>query len=202
MSEDCFLPRLTAQWNPTRGAWETGQLDLLSMLSELYLETWPASGMTQGGLAYELPTPALPTVDSDSSSSPVLPTPVVTDAMGSRNSTSGRQPDSRHHTGHTLSDVLLPTPTVGNATGGNASRSGSRSEELLLPGVALTLLPTPTVVMNDGEQPATWLARRQRIIQKGINGNGMGMPLPIAMLLLRGESTETPSSDGSESPAA
>lgn len=38
---------------------------------------------------------------------------------------------------------LLPTPTVGNVQGGNKTRSGTRSDELLLPGVALTMLPTP-----------------------------------------------------------
>lgn len=34
---------------------------------------------------------------------------------------------------------LLPTPTVGNATGGNAQRGGDRSEEKLLPGIAVEL---------------------------------------------------------------
>lgn len=48
----------------------------------------------------------------------------------------------------------------------------------------LTLLPTPAVVMNDGEGLDTWLARRERIKATGINGNGMGMPLPIAVQLL------------------
>ncbi len=48
----------------------------------------------------------------------------------------------------------------------------------------LTLLPTPAVVMNDGEGVETWLARRERVKAKGYNGNGMGMPLPIAVQLL------------------
>lgn len=43
---------------------------------------------------------------------------------------------------------LLPTPTVGNANGTNKRRGGARSEELLLPGVAVAAaegeyLPTP-----------------------------------------------------------
>jgi DNA (cytosine-5)-methyltransferase 1 len=38
---------------------------------------------------------------------------------------------------------LLPTPTVGNVQGGNKTRSGDRSGELLLPGAALSMLPTP-----------------------------------------------------------
>lgn len=48
----------------------------------------------------------------------------------------------------------------------------------------LTLLPTPAVVMNDGESAETWLARREQVKARGINGNGMGMPLPIAVQLL------------------
>lgn len=51
-------------------------------------------------------------------------------------------------------------------------------------GGQLTLLPTPAVVMNDGETAETWLARREQVKARGINGNGMGMPLPIAVQLL------------------
>ncbi|WP_307461257.1 MULTISPECIES: hypothetical protein [Microbacterium] len=43
--------------------------------------------------------------------------------------------------------------------------------------------------MNDGEGADTWLARRERVKAKGINGNGMGMPLPIAVQLLPTPST-------------
>lgn len=43
------------------------------------------------------------------------------------------------------------------------------------------LWPTPDAsVAQDGEGPGTWLARREIIKAKGINGNGMGMPLTIA----------------------
>lgn len=47
------------------------------------------------------------------------------------------------------------------------------------------LLPTPAaIVPNDGEKPATWLARRERVKLTANNGNGMGMPLSIAVQLL------------------
>ena len=36
----------------------------------------------------------------------LLPTPVVTDSFGARNETSGRQPDSQHHSGRALGDVV------------------------------------------------------------------------------------------------
>ncbi len=38
---------------------------------------------------------------------------------------------------------LMPTPSVADATGGHATRSGARSDELLLPGLVKTLIPTP-----------------------------------------------------------
>jgi len=64
---------------------------------------------------------------------------------------------------------------------GERSRAGS---SLGGTEAGLTLLPTPAVVMNDGEDKETWLARRERVKARGINGNGMGMPLPIAVQLL------------------
>jgi hypothetical protein len=44
------------------------------------------------------------------------------------------------------------------------------------------LWPTPAAsVAQWGERPETWLARREEIKAKKINGNGMGMPLTIAV---------------------
>lgn len=44
------------------------------------------------------------------------------------------------------------------------------------------LWPTPVgSVAQLGEGPATWLARRERVKAKGINGNGMGLPLTMAV---------------------
>ena len=106
MSEDCYLPRRLAQWNPTRGAWETGQHDLLSTLSELYLATWPASGMTLDGVVYELPTPELHTDGSGSSS--LLPTPRTTDMNGPGKHGAGGQ-DLR------TTIALLPTPAANDS---------------------------------------------------------------------------------------
>lgn len=52
---------------------------------------------------------------------------------------------------------LLPTPSVADGMGGHLSRSGSRSDELLLPGVAKDLaerrlLPTPRTENNENRQ--------------------------------------------------
>jgi hypothetical protein len=46
------------------------------------------------------------------------------------------------------------------------------------------LWPTPNAsVAQDGEGPATWLARRERLKVTANNGNGAGMPLTIAVQL-------------------
>lgn len=69
-----------AQWNPTRGIWETHQPDLYGHL-EPYSAIWPTSGTTLAGLAYPLPTSAHPTPDFGSSSSPgaLFRTPLASD---------------------------------------------------------------------------------------------------------------------------
>ena len=74
-----------AVWNPVRDVWETGQTDLFSGLSDVWSETWPASGMTRRGSLYGLPTSEPRTAGSGSSSSrgvPTLPTPSASCATG------------------------------------------------------------------------------------------------------------------------
>lgn len=47
------------------------------------------------------------------------------------------------------------------------------------------MLPTPQASLpQDAETPQTWLERRERMKEKGYNGNGAGMSLPIAVALL------------------
>jgi len=197
-------------------------MDLLSEHSEPFSATWPTSGMTRRGVAYELPTPVLLTAGTGSSSSPVLSTPLTTTAtgvqtlerqVGGRGSALLPTPKTSDHTGPGVHGTggqdlrteiwLLKTPTSQLAVNGGSQHPDKRKAGGHGPTLADEvehLLPTPTVVMNDGEQPVTWLARRERILAKGINGNGMGMPLPIALLLLEsGASTEPPSTGGNES---
>ena len=71
-------PAQLARWNPIRDCWETTQqASLLSEHLDVYSETWPTSGMTRSGVAYELPTWEPPT--GDSASSFLLPTPVASE---------------------------------------------------------------------------------------------------------------------------
>ena len=58
-----------ATWNPTRGIWETTQLDLFG-LSAPFSAIWPTCGWMQDGSAYRLPLSALLTNASASSPSP------------------------------------------------------------------------------------------------------------------------------------
>jgi hypothetical protein len=72
---------------------------------------------------------------------------------------------------------MLPTPRERDWKG--------RGYEDGLPNTLLALLPTPSASLaNYDEPPETWLARREELKAKGINGNGAGMPLAVAMKLL------------------
>ena len=107
-----------AKWNESRDCWEEPEADIFGH-SDVYSETFPASGMTRAGLAFALPKSGHLTTATESSSS---------------------------------LETLLPTPAAMNP--------------------------------NDGETFATWEAPRQRVIAKGINGNGFGTPLAIAVQLM------------------
>jgi len=78
----------------------------------------------------------------------------------------------------------LPTPRANSAMTcelhGQADKPNPNLETVIG-----RMLPTPSAcVANDGERPETWLARREVVKAKGINGNSMGMPLTIAAQLL------------------
>lgn len=102
-----------AVWNPTRGVWETSQLDLYGR-PEPYSETWPTSGTTRGGSAYRLPSSAHLTHASASSSSPaaaLLRTPVASDSK--RGGETADQVRARRGTitlSHQIIDMALNGP--------------------------------------------------------------------------------------------
>lgn len=156
------MPEPIAKWNESRDCWETEQVDLLSGRSTVFSGTFPLSGTTQSGLAFARPTPARLTPGSGSS---FLPTPMVSEGrkatmqsvesradhqvyltnvihdllLPTPNTSSGTGPGEHGMGGPNLQTVLLPTPQVADVTGGHKTRSGSRSNELLLPGVAEAL---------------------------------------------------------------
>jgi hypothetical protein len=153
-----------AFYDPEASCWRTSQATFLSD-SDLFSETWPRSGMTRAGFAYELPTPALPTVGPESSS--LLPTPAVND-MGAAYTpdewdawTARMQEKHSNGNGHGKSlaieaQRLLPTPTVGDsasARNSTATRHNPDSQHhsgMTLTDALVPLLPTPTASDTNG----------------------------------------------------
>lgn len=100
-----------------------------------YSETWPKTGYMRNGSAYELPMSEPAIAANGSSSSSLLPTP---NAANATQRTRSAEALARNDHQANLTDLprLLPTPSVADGMGGHLTRSGSRSDELLLPGVA------------------------------------------------------------------
>lgn len=101
-----------AIWKPTRGVWESPQLDLFGQRVPWW-ETWPTSGWMRHGLVYPLPRSAHPTPDSGSSSSPIVlfRTPLASDAA--RGGESLQQVKARRGTialSHQIIDLALHGP--------------------------------------------------------------------------------------------
>lgn len=151
---------------------------------------WSAPGLEQ---ALEIARGELPR-EFDSwdevrgASASLLPTPTAGDAVGARNSTSGRQPDSQHHGGDTLGDLvfdgrLLPTPAARDYKDGEPSPADFRRNS---PPVAALLtepdrlLPTPAVNdMGAGKTIEAWDDWVEAQRAKHGNGNGHGPSLSI-----------------------
>jgi hypothetical protein len=82
---------------------------------------------------------------------------------------------------------LLPTPGASDGKGAAGTQDRDRhgrprpAGDVDLP-EAVALLPTPSAgVHNDGEDLASWEARRARLLARGYNGNGQGTPLAVAV---------------------
>jgi hypothetical protein len=71
------VPKQIARWNPARDVWEMETTGLFCEHSDVFSATWPASGMTRAGVAYELPTSARRTDGSASSSWRPTPEPLT-----------------------------------------------------------------------------------------------------------------------------
>lgn len=103
-----------ATWNPTRGVWETSQLDLSGQPAP-YSAIWPTCGWMRNGSAYQRPLSALLTRGSASSSSPtakaLFRTPLATDST--RGGESLEQVRARRGTialSHQIIDLALNGP--------------------------------------------------------------------------------------------
>lgn len=127
--------RKLATYNPATCVWETDDL-CMGGHSEPYSATWPSSGMTQGGTAYELPTWAPPTAGSASSSwripvEGLLWTPVTTPERPQK----GRDPDKWPASlNQQVTEDLPSSPTYRADLAATCSRSPDPDDEAdLLP---------------------------------------------------------------------
>jgi hypothetical protein len=135
-----------ATYDPASSSWRTWQQSFPLGNSLEPLVTWPRSGMTRSGDAYELPTLAPRTAETAASSPPaLLKTPAAQLAVNG----GAQHPDKRKAGGHgpTLDDEvmhLLPTPAANDGARGpdrSTSRPSGAKGTLNLAGA---ILPTPT----------------------------------------------------------
>ena len=89
------MPRPLARWNSVRDVWEEEATGLFCEHSDAYSETWPTSGMTRGGMAFELPTWEERMGASVSLSWPLPPTPQAQDERHSVTNASNRLEQGR-----------------------------------------------------------------------------------------------------------
>jgi hypothetical protein len=158
-----------------------------------YSENWPVSGSMRSGVVYRRPRSVPPILEPESSSSPgdkKWPTPTAQDSESSGRSTTST---GVMHPGTTLTDAardFWATPRT--KTGGPESsarkkelgRKRSGGSDLQAQALEFGMWPTPAAsLVNMQENPQTWLARAEKLREKGINGNGAGMPLGIAAQL-------------------
>ena len=136
-----------AAWNPTRGIWETTQLDLYG-LSAPFSAIWPTCGWIHDGSAFWLPLSALLTTGSASSSSSTarFRTPLATDS--SRGGETLDQVRARRGTialSHQIIDFALHGPP-----GSPSRRAESETLWSLIDGLfsAGDATPTPSPVGN------------------------------------------------------
>lgn len=186
-------PTPFAFYDPDESCWKTSQ-GTFPWDSATYSATWPRSGMTRGGAAFELPTPAHPTAANECSS--LLLTPTAGDTAGGRASPGVRGID-KDGSGGLREQVrtLLPTPVANDdhktpeahiaakAKADGHPRSQITSLDVLVRnGMSPTLLPTPAASNLYGDMEVEdFEALRERWKAKHGNGNGHGTPLGIAV---------------------
>jgi hypothetical protein len=151
------VPKPVAIWNSARDVWETPQTEgLFCEHLDVYSETFPTSGMTLNGVAYELPTWEPATPDLGYSFLPddrLLMTPVALEARKATMLPSQHRKDQGHQVWLTnqIRDVqdmnikTLPTPTTSDTNGAGKHGDGGldlRTAVALLSTGEITDLPS------------------------------------------------------------
>ena len=144
------MPVQIAKWDSARDAWtDESRIDLFSELSDVFLGTFPTSGMTVNGVAYELPTWEHHMEDIASSSLPlgarVFSTP---DTMPDAPNT-GSNSNMTMGLGNQVRE-LLPTPLANEAEKAWVGKRESKGQKYLSHIIGEHLLPTPTTSEGTG----------------------------------------------------
>jgi hypothetical protein len=178
-----------ARWDSALDAWiKIPPQDMLPTFEPLdvYSETWPTSGTTVAGMAYELPT-WVPRMDGSASSS-LLPTPDASErGAKSREIFNG----GRHQINLEDIDHLLPTPRTSDTNGAGQHGDGGLDLRTIA-----SLLPTPTTRDHKGanqRQDDTCLTGALLSTPRATDGTNGGpnqrgssgdLMLPLAVMLL------------------
>lgn len=140
------MPKQIAEWNTDLKLWTNSKGNQLLEHWEPFLATWPKSGMTQGGRAFELPTLEQLTNDLESLSSPILRTPAASEAERGHQTESVARARGGQVTLSGQMKELFPTPIVSDWKNGISSPGYGMN----LPMTAKSLLPTTRVSMANG----------------------------------------------------
>jgi len=123
-------PVWLASYDRNTSLWKTSQHSLVEGLDE-FSETWPRSGTTRNGIAYQLPPLALRTYGTGFGSSPThsIPTPTAQDHI-ERQSTSTSVLNYETNKSVSLDRFakMWPTPRVQSSRGSGPSRVGNRMD--------------------------------------------------------------------------
>jgi len=152
-----------ARFDPASSTWRTVQPSLLGDSDECSV-TWPRSGMTAGGLCWELPTLVRPT---SATGSGLWPTPTA--SLGTNG---GRVTPTKAREGGTLIEALSarttwPTPTMC----GNYNRKGASATSG--DGLATAVLKCATPTARDwrsGKASEATMERNSRPLSEQIGG--------------------------------
>jgi hypothetical protein len=153
-----------ASWNSQLRVWTIEKESLFFEHSELFQEVFPRSGMTAAGRLFELQTQGRLTSESESLSSPTLPTPKARDFIAE-----GYESGLRRN-----------SPQVGTIVKG------------LVAGDERVLLPTPTLghIRNYDEEIDDYLGRRQDYHDGKVKGMpGISLGVAVRMELFRTPTT-------------
>jgi hypothetical protein len=153
-----------AVWNTDLKLWTKPNEVLFSEHLELFSATWPTSGMTLDGVAYELPMQVHHTNASEYSSQPThlgggqsLPTPTVSDQYTGNLASTQQKPGSMHSV--TLAQVfhkpeLFPTPTTQDGKNNGGPSQFNRNTKPLNTEVLLIGTPRANAAESSSKQVA------------------------------------------------